>query len=163
MNKIFGYLILIQLFLVCAGAFGQNTLSCESIDLQTDREVYIAGEDLFFNCFCYQPIINKSVKDSKFAYLVLRNENNTIISGSCFKLENNMFSGSINLPDTLSTGRYQLVSYTNSMRNFGENTFYKKEILVANRFDKDLFRLYTTSDIKDSSFTKEKERISYKY
>jgi hypothetical protein len=159
MNKSFRYLILIQLFLVCAGAFGQNTLSFESIHLQIDREVYIAGEEMFFNCFCYQPIINKSVKDSKVAYLVLRNENNIIISGSCFKLENNMFSGSINLPDTLSTGRYQLVSYTNAMRNFGENTFFKKEILVANRFDKDLFRLYSNRDNEDSSFTKERERI----
>ena len=123
-------------------AFGQSSSSIERMSLRTDRDVYIAGEELFFKCYRLGGSNQKSSISSKYAYLVLRNEKSSLIIGICMKLENDMFSGSVYLPDTLSTGRYQLVSFTNYMKNFGEDIFYTKEILVANRFDKDLLKIY---------------------
>ena len=140
MHKFICYLTIFQLFIAANIANGQSTSSSERIYLHTDRDIYIAGEELFFKCYRYDAIQN-SLTGSKFAYLVLRNEQNSMISGICLKLENDMFSGSIYLPDTLSTGKYQLVSYTNCMRNAGEGVFFTKEILIANRFDQDLTRL----------------------
>ncbi len=142
MNKLIYYLAIFQLFVAASTAIGQSRSSSEKIFLQTDRDIYVAGEELFFKCYRLDATIQKPLVGSRFAYLVLRNDKNSLISGICLKLENNMFSGSIYLPDTLSTGRYQLVSYTNCMRNSGENSFFTKEILVPNRFDKDLIRVY---------------------
>jgi hypothetical protein len=153
MHKLLYYLVVFQLFVNQNVTKGQVSSSFENIDLQTDRDIYIAGEELFFKCFRFDGIPNAKV-GSKYAYLVLRNEKNTLIKGICLKLENNMFSGSIYLPDTLSTGRYQLVSYTNCMRNYGERTFFHKEIIIANRFDQDLSKLVlnnTSYDILSKS------------
>ena len=124
MNKFLIYLFVFQFFAVSFEAFGQNSLYNEKINIQTDRDIYIAGEDMFFKCYCYSSVSNNKAKLSKYAYLVLRNENNSIVSSICIKLENNMFSGSIYLSDTLKTGRYQLVSYTNNMRNYVERNFF---------------------------------------
>ena len=133
---------------------GQNVQSVERIYLQTDRDIYIAGEKLFFKCFCFDAKTNKPLVMSKYAYVVLRDEYNSFISKICLRLENNIFSGSIYLPDTLITGRYQLVSFTNFMRNEGEQVFFTKEILVANRFDKDLIRIYDHLTDADATVTK---------
>ena len=140
MHKLICYLTIFQLFIAANVAIGQSTSSTERIYLHTDRDIYVAGEELFFKCYRYD-VIQNSLTGSKFAYLVLRNEQNSMISGICLKLENDMFSGSIYLPDTLSTGKYQLVSYTNCMKNGGEDVFFTKEILIANRFDQDLARI----------------------
>lgn len=160
MNKFLRYIAVIQLLLFSFKATGQNTLHNESIYLQTDREIYIAGEEMFFKSYCYYSMANQDDMPSKYAYLVLRNENNVVVSNVCLKLENNMFSGSIYLPDTLSTGRYQLVSYTNRMRNYAENNYFKKEILVANRFDKELYPIYSGKLVKDSTLVSDKKEIS---
>jgi len=148
MKKFLIYLFVFQLFAVSFEASGQNILYNEKINFQTDRDIYIAGEYMFFNCYCYNA---EAKAHSKYAYLVLRNENNVTITGVCLKLNNNVFSGSIYLPDTLSTGHYQLVSFTNTMRNFAESNYFKKEIIVANRFDNELFRVYAASLEIDSS------------
>ena len=150
MNKFSLYLFIFPLLVVTNIANGQVVTSIESTYLQTDRDVYIAGEDMFFKGYTIDAYTKKPLVMSKFAYLVLRNEKNAMIGGTCWKLENDMFSGSIYLPDTLSTGRYQLVSFTNCMRNQGEQSFYTKEIFVANRFDKDLTRIYNQQVFIDS-------------
>src|SRR6266542_3650291 len=151
MNKYFKYVVIIQVFVISFEALGQNSLTNERIYLRTDRDIYIAGEDVFFKSICYKQKSTSEEKLSKYAYLALRSESNVIVCGLCLKLENNSFSGSFSLPDTLSTGRYQLVSYTNTMRNFAESNYFKKEIIVANRFDNELFRVYAPSLQNDSS------------
>jgi hypothetical protein len=147
MNKLICYLTIFQLLIVVNETKGQSASFSERIYIHTDRDIYIAGEELFFKCYRYDAN-QSSLAGSKFAYLVLRNEKSAIVSGICLKLENNIFFGSIYLSDTLSTGKYQLVSYTNCMRNAGEDVFFTKEILIANRFDQDLIGLkhYLPSD-----------------
>jgi hypothetical protein len=133
--------------------FGQISLVQEKIYVQTDRDIYIAGENLFFKLSGINTQTGKPMIASKFAYLVLRNENNTIIEGICLKLENSIAFGCIFLPDTLSTGKYQLISYTNCMRNFGGEAFFVKEIFVANRFDRDLLNLQGETGKIDTLFS----------
>ncbi|MDP4209881.1 MAG: hypothetical protein Q8928_13800 [Bacteroidota bacterium] len=118
----------LQLFLTYLGAQ-------EQASLHTDRNIFIAGENLFFNLYIVDKQGSTSSSKSNFAYLVLRNVQNARIYGLRLKLNNGMASGSLYLPDTLSTGPYQLVAYTNYMRNAGEESFFTREIFVANRFD----------------------------
>jgi len=144
MKKAFFYIILILLFFNCAentvGQIFKEAVYSEKAYLHSDRLIYIAGEDLFFNFYLMNGSGKPDVR-SRYAYLILRNEESRAISEICLNLKNSMASGSIYLPDTLTTGSYQIVSFTNFMRNKGEETFCSNEILIVNRFDKDLNKL----------------------
>jgi hypothetical protein len=122
-----------------------TTISNEQTYLHTDRDVYIAGETMFFKLYVLNSQTQKLSEKSKIAYLLLRSETSNSILKIRVRLISGMAYGSIFLPDTLSTGNYEVVSYTNWMKNFGEKTFFKKEIIIANRFDKDI-NLHTNNN-----------------
>ncbi len=127
-----------------------NAISNELTYIHTDRDVYIAGETMFFKLYVLDGPSQKLSDKSKIAYLLLRNETASSILKVRLKVKNGIAYGSIFLPDTLSTGSYEIVSYTNWMKNFGEKTFFKKEIIIANRFDKEL-NLHTNKSLTTDS------------
>jgi hypothetical protein len=106
------------------------TLKSEQLYLHIDRNFFVAGEDLFFKLYlnCQIP------GSSRFAYLSIRDEKSNIVTSSRLEIKNKISYGSINLADTLKTGFYQIVCFTNLMRNFPE-TIFTNEIIIANRFD----------------------------
>lgn len=117
------------------------SLCLEKTYVQTDREIYIAGDCLFFKVYVVDNFSNLLSVKSKLVYISLRNEDNHIISKARVSLVRGMACGSIELPDTLSTGYYQLQSFTNCMRNDDESAYYSRELFIANQFDKDLMKL----------------------
>ncbi len=108
----------------------------ESVLIQTDKDLYISGENLFFSFMTLGSVGNSQLPVSNFAYLVLRNKNNLNIIEAGLKLVNKKAYGTFIIPDTLSSGVYQLVGFTRLMRNFGEDAFFVKELIVVNRFDR---------------------------
>lgn len=109
----------------------------EGTFIHTDREIYIAGDILFFKLYVLDKTLNLTGK-SKIAYLSLRNVSKQSVVNFQVNLINGTAFGSIYLPDTLSTGYYQLLSFTNWMRNDDVNSISSRELFIANRFDSDL-------------------------
>jgi hypothetical protein len=136
-------ILFLSLLLVCAGplkTFARITSFSdgpnELIFLQADRDIYVAGENLFFTVeLVNYPTTAETL--SEIAYLALRSKHG-VIERISFNMDQNRFSGSLYLPDTLSTGYLELICFTNWMRNFDEGFYFKKTILVVNRFDKGL-------------------------
>lgn len=139
-NK-FIYILLFSIglsFSGLSGAAGQSIAfqPREKIFVTSDRDHYIAGERLFFHLRQFNRDDYEG-SQSGYAYLALRNQGG-VIDGLTLQLRENQASGSLYLHDTLSTGLYEVLAFTNWMRNHGEPAFFRKTIFIANRFDEDL-------------------------
>lgn len=114
----------------------------ESVYVQTDRSIYMAGEELYYSAF----LCGNATQMSRFAYLLVRDKLNHPVIGVRLEFDRQLAYGRIFLPDTLTSGIYQIICYTNYMRNGNEAAFFHREIVIANRFDKDLSFLWRLPD-----------------
>lgn len=132
--------LLYILSLVCftLGLFAQKIEYEEQIIISTDRNVYVAGDRL---CFSIK-LLNAAANTGEYAYISLNNTSGSRVFTGCLKVNDGNSYGSVYLADTLATGIYQLVSFTNCMRNYGATAYAMKTILIANRFDNE-FSLFT--------------------
>lgn len=117
------------------------SLCNEKIYLHTDREIYVGGECVFFKAYLYDDGLRKLPGKSNIAYIILFNKDNNPVVKASIEISGGMSWGTLQLPDTLATGFYQIFAYTNWMRNFGQSSFFHKRLFIANRFDEDLATL----------------------
>lgn len=108
-------------------------IKTETAYLHTDRNFYITGDNLYYKLY----LKSDCPDSSRFAYFIIRDEKSEIISHSRLEVIDGVSYGSIKLADTLKTGFYQIVCFTNFMRN-RPGTIFRKEIIIANRFDDDV-------------------------
>jgi len=136
-RKIFLLFILQLVELTCCGIYSQGS-SHETVYLHTDRTAYIAGETVLYKLYVLDAATNKRSEISQVGYVVTRAANLNPVVKIGVKVEAGLANGSFVLPDTLTSGVYQLVAFTNEMKNHGKQYFFHKEIVVSNRFDKEL-------------------------
>ncbi len=117
----------------------------ERVYVHTDRDIYIAGENVFFKLYLIDDSTHRLSGINSIAYLILRSRTSSAIAKIRFRVTAGTAYGTVLLPDTLSSGPYQIVAFTNWMRNEGEESFFSKEIFIANRFDKNLTALDSIS------------------
>jgi hypothetical protein len=104
----------------------------EEIFVHTDRDRFIAGEDIWFKAYLISRPDNNPANASKLAYFELLNSENKPVVQKRIRLENGSGPGQITLPDTLSTGSYKIRVYTNWMKNFFPHNCFMKEIMIYN-------------------------------
>ncbi len=116
--------ILIYLTLGAAALQGANptTQTLERVYVSTDRNCYVAGDELFVSAFC----IDASSEDgrlstlSKVAYIELQNSTGTVQTMKV-ALDGGRGCGSMSLYTDLPTGNYALIAYTS--QNLAEKGF----------------------------------------
>jgi len=104
----------------------------EKIFVHTDKNVYLAGELLWFKVYCVDGNDNKPIDLSKVVYVdVLDNSQNRLLEAKIV-MKNGSGSGSLYVPVTISNGNYKLRAYTSWMKNFSPDFFFEKQITFLN-------------------------------
>ena len=101
-----------------------NSVPREEIYVHTDRQEYVAGEEMWFSVCLFDRQTGKPSADSRIAYFEILNPDSRPVVQKRINLEEGYGPGQIVLPDSLSSGIYTLRAYTNWMKNFlPENCF----------------------------------------
>jgi hypothetical protein len=141
----------------------------EEIFVSTDREEYIAGEEIWFNIWLVNRQISIPSSESKIVYLELLNPENRAVAQKRIRIDNGSGHGQIELPDTLSAGTYTIRAYTNWMKNFLPHNCFTRDISIYNAFRYRSFKkiVYLEEEIKsingkDSGIVKARPLITLK-
>jgi hypothetical protein len=104
----------------------------EEIYVHTDRENYMAGENIWMKLFLIDRRSMRPSETSKIAYVELLNSGNRPVVQAKYAIDKGFGFGQIQLPDTLSTGIYTLRTYTSWMKNFLPCNCFIKETKIFN-------------------------------
>lgn len=111
----------------------------ENLYIHTDKDIYFSGDRVFFKAYLN---VGKEVNNdltSKVLYIASYAPNGSMIDSIELFAPNLFNHGSLSLPDTLKTGLYRLVGWTNNIL-ITNTPFFVKQIIVVNRFDEDPMR-----------------------
>jgi hypothetical protein len=111
--------------------FNANNLQ-EKIFVHTDREMYLAGEIIWFKLYYTSGAANELLDLSKIAYVEVIDKNQKSVLQAKISIEKGTGNGSLYLPVSLTSGNYQFRAYTNWMKNFSPDYFFHKNISIIN-------------------------------
>lgn len=127
--------IVIVLFLFATITYSQErsylNVYDELLELNTDRKEYIAGEIVWFKVLARNLNDFDAERSSKIAYIEVLNSYGFPVIRKKIPLMNKRGSGELVLQDTLSSGLYKVIAYTNWTKN-DEVCFIETSILVYN-------------------------------
>jgi hypothetical protein len=125
---------LLGLFLTLG--YGQTSeepaFEAEQLLIQTDRQLYISGEIIWFKVFAFRWEMDHLSDFSQVAYLELISPDRIAVSRVKIKLEKGRGNGTFELPRALNSGSYELRAYTQSMRNGEETDFGRSRLIILN-------------------------------
>jgi hypothetical protein len=137
--KLFVFLLSVLLNSFCFGKSHQpisDSLSfIEKVYLHVDRNSYFAGEDVWFKAYLISAFNHALTNHSNNLHVELISPASKIISYRTIRLEDGLGNGDFKLPNDISSGRYKIRAYTNYMRNFTDQLFFNKEIIILNSTD----------------------------
>lgn len=103
----------------------------EKVYLHTDRSTYVAGDTIWMRTHVVDGIAHVPMKLSAYVYVVLQNPFLETIAQVRLKADKDGYIyGYISLPEDLPKGEYSLCAYTQYMKNFDKEYFFKKQIVV---------------------------------
>ena len=103
----------------------------ERVYIHLQKQVFISGELLNYNAYVVNLSSLKPTNQSKVVYFAIRDTSNRLVMDWRGNLIHGICSGSVLLPDTISSGIYTLSAFTNWMRNISTAYFYNSRILIT--------------------------------
>ncbi|HMK18270.1 MAG TPA: hypothetical protein VK492_08725 [Chitinophagaceae bacterium] len=104
----------------------------EKIFTHTDKDLYVAGDIVWFKLYVVNADDNKLIDLSKLAYVEILNADQKPIVQTKVQLDKGVGNGSLYLPVSLNSGVYKFRAYTNWMKNFDAAYFFEKSITIIN-------------------------------
>lgn len=97
-----------------------------------DQTTYTPGDTVFFGAW-YVNEESKFVKGSQTAILELVSPDGKSVQIMNFKINDGRALNQVVIPADVSAGPYRFYAYTNWMRNFGTDWFFRKSIMVEDQ------------------------------
>lgn len=127
-------MLLLASMLLLAGSSSAQVLPSELVSLRTDRNIYVAGEVLWFAATCEQAYPTE-LRLSSTLYLELLNDQGKAVIQQKYSLVDGHSSGGAELPDVIESGHYFLRAYTQYQRNFPPESYATCLITILNPND----------------------------
>lgn len=130
--KYYLLVLIIGSILPCSAQETSVAIPIEDIVIQTDRDIYIPGETIWFKA---DYLVNGQLSGdilSNVIYVELLSLNGDIISQSKYENLDFMISGNIVITEGLSSGYYILRAYTQYQRNFRPENYAAKHLTLIN-------------------------------
>lgn len=103
----------------------------EKVYLHLDKPRYTPGQQIWVKGYVVDAATLQPTSKSGVLYVDLLNASDEPVEQLKLKAVNGRASGNIILPANLPEGAYTLTAYTQWMRNFGEESFFRKEIHIV--------------------------------
>ena len=133
----------------------------EKVHLHLDKPYYAIGDNVWFKAYVVNAENHQLSDLSKILYVELINEKDSVKQSLSLPLVSGLTSGDFTLTDSLREGNYRIRAYTTWMRNFGEEYFFDKTILIGNSISNTVFTDVTYSFSKEGAGEKVKTEIRY--
>ena len=124
--------ILLLFLFVCIESTSVHGQLNERIYLQTDKQLYLAGELLWLKLYTTDTA-GRLMDCSKIGYVELIHDSIPEVQVK-IAIQDGTGAGWMELPALLPTGYYRMIAYTRFMRNEGEGVFFEKIIAIVNPF-----------------------------
>ncbi len=106
----------------------------EKVYLHLDKPHYFPNDTIWFKAYAVPARYYTGGALSLPLYVELINlDNGDLIERKIFRLQNGLANGEFALPDSIQCGNVNIRAYTQWMRNYGEQSFYTKDLMVCER------------------------------
>ncbi len=128
-------LIIISLIATCLNVYGQVDQlnvgnNMEKLHLQTDRDIYITGEEIWFRADYYLLGDYTENELSKSLYIELVTPIGESVAKQKYAIVDGLADGNYPVPEGLLTGTYMLRAYTQFQRNYPQEHFTTNLIMI---------------------------------
>ena len=107
--------------------------SKEKLYLQLDKPYYSVGDTLWFKAYLLNQINLEASQRSVVIYTDITNDSNKVVKRYKWAVREGISQGCITLNENFLPGTYTLRSYTNWMRNWGEECFFSQIFFVTGK------------------------------
>ncbi|TKC07967.1 hypothetical protein FA048_12440 [Pedobacter polaris] len=100
-----------------------------------DKNVYANNETVYFTGYLITPAANPIYKHTVMAVAFIRDADSTIVLEDKFIMQNGLSFGSITLPDSILTGNYHFLVYTDRLTNGVPDAVFNQPITLKTNID----------------------------
>ena len=104
----------------------------EKMFIHTDKEFYLAGEQIHLKLYITDGILNNLCGLSKLAYVELLDFRNNPVLQAKIATDSGTGNATLDIPASFKTGNYILRGYTQWMKNNPAGFYYSQEISIVN-------------------------------
>ena len=115
-----------------------------------DKELFSAGETIWYSAYVVLGPFHHFTTASRVLHIDLIDSTGEIVHTQTQELMHGKGWGSIEIPENIGSGKFQLRSYTQWMRNFDHDFFFTKNLTIVNA--KDIAGTLTSTDNIDLQF-----------